>query len=320
MLIKHCPFLFLLNHRNSTMSKVVLSVKNLSKSFGKRKAVNSLSFEIREGEIFGFLGPNGAGKSTAIRVMLSLLKPDDGDIEIFNKSVRKYNNSALKGVGALVERPDFYEYLSAYTNLSLLAIMDNVPKNRILEVLEIVGLADRGDDKVKAYSQGMKQRLGIAQALLSNPKLLILDEPTNGLDPRGMKEVRDLIRKLAKEGITILLSSHLLHEVEQVCTTMAIINLGKLIKIGSVHDLLNESDTFITEIKAKPVEKARKIMESITYISNVYKIDGILKVKIANKDLSQLTRDLVKAGIDVSAIIPRTSLEDYFLSLTEDSI
>lgn len=302
------------------MPKVILSVKNLSKSFGKRKAVDNLSFEIRAGEIFGFLGPNGAGKSTAIRAMLSLIKPDSGDIEIFGKSIRKYHNSALQEVGALVERPDFYEYLSAYKNLSLLAAMDKVSKERILEVLEIVGLADRAKDKVRAFSQGMKQRLGIAQALLSKPKLLILDEPTNGLDPRGMKEVRDLIRKLAEEGITILLSSHLLHEIEQICTTMAIINLGKLIKIGSVHDLLNESDTFITEITAEPVVKAKTTLESLEYVSNVVESSGTLKVRIANKDLSQLTRDLVNANVDVSAIIPRTSLEDYFLSLTDEGL
>lgn len=302
------------------MSEVILSVKNLSKSFGKRKAVDGLSFDIKIGEIFGFLGPNGAGKSTAIRAMLSLIKPDSGDIEIFGKSVRRYHNSALRGVGALVERPDFYEYLSAYRNLSLLAIMDNVSKKRIDEVLEIVGLTDRREDKVKAYSQGMKQRLGIAQALLSNPKLLILDEPTNGLDPRGMKEVRDLIRKLSREGITILLSSHILHEVEQVCTTMAIINLGKLIKIGSVHDLLNESDTSITEIKAEPLVKAKKVLESLNYVSNIAESDGTFKIRIANNDLKQLTRELVKADVYVSAIIPRTSLEDYFLSITGDSI
>ncbi|MBU0528659.1 ABC transporter ATP-binding protein [bacterium] len=302
------------------MSEVILSIKNLSKSFGKRKVVDSLSFEIREGEIFGFLGPNGAGKSTAIRSMLSLIKPDDGDIVIFNKSVRKFKNSALCGVGALVERPDFYEYLSAFRNLSLLAKMDNISQNRIDEVLKIVGLSERRADKVKTFSQGMKQRLGIAQALLSNPKLLILDEPTNGLDPRGMKEVRDLIRKLAQEGITILISSHLLHEVEQVCTTMAIINLGKLVKIGSVHNLLNETDTFITEIKAEPIEKTRIVLTSLEYISNIIESDGMFKVIIANKNLKQLTRDLVKADIDVSAIIPRTSLEDYFLSLTGDSI
>ena len=302
------------------MSEVILSIKNLSKSFGKRKAVNNLSFDIKEGEIFGFLGPNGAGKSTAIRAMLSLIKPDSGDIEIFANLVRKNKNSALQGVGALVERPDFYEYLSAHRNLSLLATMDKVSQKRIDEVLEIVGLADRREDKVKAYSQGMKQRLGIAQALLCDPKLLILDEPTNGLDPRGMKEVRDLIWKLSQEGITILLSSHILHEVEQVCSTMAIINLGKLIKIGSVYDLLNESDTSITEIKAMPLIKARKVIESLEYISNISESDGSFKVRIANKNLKKLTRELVKADIDVSAIIPRTSLEDYFLSLTGDSI
>ena len=302
------------------MAESILSVNSLTKSFGKRQAVDNLSFEIKEGEIFGFLGPNGAGKSTAIKSMLSLIKPNSGDIKIFGKSVSKYHNSALHGVGALVERPDFYEYLSAYQNLSLLATMDKAPKNRITEVLEIVGLADRSEDKVKEYSQGMKQRLGIAQALLSDPKLLVLDEPTNGLDPRGMKEVRDLIRKLSKEGITILLSSHLLHEVEQVCTTMAIINLGKLIKIGSVQELLNESDTCITEVKAEPVLKAKKIIESLDFVSNVVEIDGIIKVRIANKDLKKLTRELVNADIDISALIPRTSLEDYFLSITEEGI
>ena len=310
----------MIKYGNSFMSEVILSIKNLSKSFGKRKAVDNLSFDIKEGEIFGFLGPNGAGKSTAIRSMLSLIKPDEGDIKIFNKSVKKKKNSALEGVGALVERPDFYEYLSAHRNLSLLATMDKVQKNRIDEVLEIVGLTDRGKDKVKAFSQGMKQRLGIAQALLSNPKLLILDEPTNGLDPRGMKEVRDLIRKLSNKGITILLSSHILHEVEQVCTTMAIINLGKLIKIGSVHDLLNESDTFITEIKVKPLSKARKVLENLDYVSSIKESEEKFKIRIANSDLKQLTKELVKADVDVSAIIPRTSLEDYFLSLTGESV
>ena len=310
----------MIKYGNSFMSEVILSIKNLSKSFGKRKAVDNLSFDIKEGEIFGFLGPNGAGKSTAIRSMLSLIKPDEGDIEIFNKSVKKKKNSALEVVGALVERPDFYEYLSAHRNLSLLATMDNVSQKRIDEVLEIVGLTDRREDKVKAYSQGMKQRLGIAQTLLCDPKLLILDEPTNGLDPRGMKEVRDLIRKLSQEGITILLSSHILHEVEQVCTTMAIINLGKLVKIGSVYDLLNESDTFVTEIKAEPVIKAKKVLENLDYISNITESDRTIKVRIANKDLKKLTRELVKADIDVSAIIPRSSLEDYFLSLTGDNI
>lgn len=302
------------------MPKAILSVLELTKLFGKRKAVDNLSFKINEGEIFGFLGPNGAGKSTAIKSMLSLIKPDSGDIEIFGKSIRRNHNSALVGVGALVERPDFYEYLSAKQNLSILSKMDKVPSERVQEVLKIVGLEDRENDKVKAYSQGMKQRLGIAQALLSNPKLLILDEPTNGLDPRGMKEVRDLIRKLAEEGITILLSSHILHEVEQVCTSMAIINLGKLIKIGSVNELLKTSDTFITEIHAKPITKAKKIMEQLPFISKITESGDKLKIRIPYDKLKELNKTLIDNGIEVSTIIPRSSLEDYFLSLTGESI
>lgn len=300
------------------MADAIISVKDLTKSFGKRKAVDNLSFEISEGEIFGFLGPNGAGKSTAIKSMVSLIKPDSGDIEIFGKSIRRYHNSALEGVGALVERPDFYEYLTAQQNLSILAKMDNTPLSRIPKVLEIVGLAKRGKDKVKHYSQGMKQRLGIAQALLCNPRLLILDEPTNGLDPRGMKEVRELIKKLSKNGITVLLSSHILHEVEQVCTTMAIINSGKLIKSGKVDELLKTSDAFTTEIHATPITKARSIIENLPYVKNIDEINGILKIKIAYAKLSKLNSTLLENEIKVSAIIPRSSLEDYFLSLTGD--
>ena len=304
--------------RNLFMPNTILSVKELTKSFGKRKAVNNLSFEINEGEIFGFLGPNGAGKSTAIKSMLSLIKPDKGDIEIFGKSVIKHHNSALQGVGALVERPDFFEYLSAKQNLSMLAKMDKISENKIVEVLDIVGLSTRGKDKVKAYSQGMKQRLGIAQALLSDPKLLILDEPTNGLDPRGMKEVRELIRELSKKGITILLSSHILHEVEQVCTTMAIINKGKLIKSGKVSELLKSSEAFVTEIHAKPIKKAHALIDEQTYTSDLSESEGIIKVKIAYENLNKLNALLIENGIKVSAIIPRSSLEDYFLSLTGD--
>ena len=302
------------------MAETILSINELTKSFGKRKAVDNLSFEISEGEIFGFLGPNGAGKSTAIKSMLSLIKPDSGDIEIFGNSVIKHHNSALQGVGALVERPDFFEYLSAKQNLSMLAKMDNVSANKITEVLDIVGLSTRGKDKVKAYSQGMKQRLGIAQALLSDPKLLILDEPTNGLDPRGMKEVRELIQDLANKGITILLSSHILHEVEQVCTTMAIINKGKLIKSGKVNELLKSSEAFITEIHAKPIKKAFTLIEKQTYTSDTVESGGVIKVKIAYNNLNKLNALLVENDIKVSAIVPRTSLEDYFLSLTGDMV
>lgn len=223
------------------MPDIVLKALGLTKAFKGHTAVEDLNLEVGKGDIFGFLGPNGAGKSTTIRLMLALIKPDSGDVEIFGRSVRHYGNRALKKVGALIEEADFYGNLSAEHNLELLARLDGVDGARIADVLTIVGLYDRRKDKVKAYSHGMKQRLGVAQALLNRPELLILDEPTSGLDPRGMKEVRELIRRLAREGMTIFLSSHLLHEVEQVCTAMAIIDKGRLITAGKVTDLLTDT-------------------------------------------------------------------------------
>jgi len=302
------------------MNNLVLTSRNLTKSFKGRKAVDDLNFEIREQEIFGFLGPNGAGKSTAIRLMLALIKPEAGDIEIFGKSILRYRNKALTGVGALIEEPAFYQNLSAKRNLQMLADLERVPRKSIGEVLEIVGLADRGNDKVKTYSHGMKQRLGIAQALLSNPELLILDEPTTGLDPQGMKEVRELIKNLASEGITIFLSSHLLHEVEQVCTSMAIIDHGKMVTMGKVDELLRERDLLSTEIKASPLDKARKILTKLEWISRVTTVGDILKVAVPTRYLPEVNKALVEGGVHVSAIIPRTSLEDYFLSLTGEEM
>ena len=279
---------------------------------------------MNEGEIFGFLGSNGAGKSTTIRLMLALIKPDAGDIEIFGKSVTALRNGALQGVGALIEEPSFYRNISARRNLQMLANMERVPADRIDEVLEIVGLADRGGDKVKVYSHGMKQRLGIAQALLARPRLLILDEPTTGLDPRGMKEVRELIVGLAGERITIFLSSHLLHEVEQVCTAMAIISQGKLVAQGKVDELLSkgsfgkETDLFTTEIRAAPLDKARSVLGELEFIGSVDVAGDTLKVTVSSRRLSEVAEALVQNGVRVSALIPRTSLEDYFLSLTRD--
>ena len=191
---------------------MILETKNLTKSFGLRKAVDGLNLEIPDGSVYGFLGPNGSGKSTTIRMMTALISPDEGEVFIQGKSVQKLGNKALSSVGALIERADFHKHLSGETNLEMLARMDGTDMSRVQTVLDRTGLGNRGKDKVKTYSQGMKQRLGIAQALLSNPRLLILDEPTNGLDPQGMKEVRDLVRELASEGITIFISSHLLDE------------------------------------------------------------------------------------------------------------
>lgn len=300
------------------MNIPVLKTKNLSKSFRGRKAVDGLDFEVSEREVFGFLGPNGAGKSTTIRLMLSLIKPEIGDVEIFGKSVSKFKNDALHGVGSLIEEPAFYRNLSAKRNLQLLTALEHVSRRRINEVLALVGLADRGDDKVKTYSHGMKQRLGIAQALLSEPKLLILDEPTTGLDPRGMKEVREMIVSFAREGITIFLSSHLLHEIEQVCTSMAIINQGKMVITGKVDDLLGEQDLFTTEIRARPLEKARTILNELEFVRNLTVAGDTLKVAVSTRNLSAVNEALVGNGIRVSALIPRTSLEDYFLSLTSE--
>jgi ABC-2 type transport system ATP-binding protein len=300
------------------MPDTVLNIKGLTKSFRHRKAVDNLSFQVTEGEVFGFLGPNGAGKSTTIRLMLALIRPDAGDVEIFGKSIVQHRNGALRQVGALIEEPDFYRNLSARSNLRLLARMEQIPETRIDEVLEIVELSDRGDDKVKAYSHGMKQRLGIAQALLSRPRLLILDEPTSGLDPKHMKAVRDLIRRLAEEGMTIFLSSHLLHEVEQVCTSVAIINRGKLITVGDVRELLQTTDLFTAEIRVAPVEKAQEVLQKLDFINRIEVTPSGLKVGATARQLTEITRALVQAGVEVSAVIPRTSLEDYFLSLTEE--
>jgi len=301
------------------MINTILRIHNLSKSFKTIKAVENLSFDVHTSEIFGFLGPNGAGKSTTIRMALGLIKPDAGDVEIFGKSVTQYRNGALHGVGALIEDAAFYKNLSARKNLEILARLGGGSGKRINEVLEIVRLLPRAESKVKTYSHGMKQRLGIAQALLHDPRLLILDEPTTGLDPQGMKEVRELIIQLAEEGITIFLSSHLLHEVEQTCTAMAILNRGQLVAAGSVNQLLAETDLFRTEIRARPVDKAKKVLEGLDFITQLSVEDKVIKTAVAPTDLSKVTKALVENGIAVDAIVPRTSLEDYFLSLTGEN-
>jgi len=300
------------------LNEPVLAVTGLTKSYHRRKVVHNLTFTVQSGEVFGFLGPNGAGKSTTIRMLLALVKADAGEIRIFGRSVTKERNQALQGVGALIEEPSFYKNLSARRNLELLARMETLPAERVEEVLVTVGLLDRADDKVKAYSHGMKQRLGIAQALLSHPKLLILDEPTSGLDPRHMKEVRELIRQLAQKEMTIFLSSHLLHEVEQTCTSMAIINQGRLMVSGRVEALLHSVARATMEIRATPLDRAREIISNLEFVEEVESHQERLHVAVAEDRVSQITRALVEQGVEVNAIIPNTSLEAYFLSLTEE--
>ena len=296
--------------------EMILKVNQISKSFGVRIAVDNLSLEIPEGSVFGFLGPNGSGKSTTIRMMTDLIRPDSGEVFIQGMSVQKNHQKALSNVGAFIERADFYKHLSAKTNLEILARMDGKGYDQIPIVLERVGLSNRANDKVKHYSQGMRQRLGIAQALLAQPKLLILDEPTNGLDPQGMKEVRDLIKELSNEGITIFISSHLLDEVQKICSHVAIIFDGKLITSGKMDTLLSESELFTTEVRVDPIDKAISILEPLDWIMKCEERNGVLFINASPKKTSELITILVQNGCAVDAIIPKTSLEDIYLSKT----
>ena len=293
---------------------MILEAKNLTKSFGLRKAVNNLNLEIPNGSVFGFLGPNGSGKSTTIRMMTALISPDVGEVFINGESIQKNGSKALSNVGALIERADFHKHLSAKTNLKMLARMDGTDFSNIQKVLDRTGLGSRANDKVKTYSQGMKQRLGIAQALMGNPKLLILDEPTNGLDPEGMKEIRDLVGELSSEGITVFISSHLLDEVQKICSHVAMISLGELIIAGKMEDLLRNSEMLMTEIHVDQTEKSINLLSNFNWVHRCDEKNGILRVSIAPNKIAELINILVQNKILVSAIIPKTSLEDLYLS------
>jgi len=302
------------------MQELILQTKNLTKSYKKRKVVDSLNLEIYRSDIYGFLGPNGAGKSTTLRMIFNLVFPDSGEIEVFNNSVIKHRFAALKDVGGVIEKSDFYLYLSGYKNLEILNSMSGKKdKNRIMEVLELVGLRSRAFDKVKTYSHGMKQRLGIAQSLVSKPKLIILDEPTNGLDPQGMKEMRELIKNLSTaENITVLISSHLLHEIEQVATRMAIINDGKLIIQGNVSDILN-SENCKYYFKVDEIPKTIDILENKFSAKQITSNEDGIECIINKKQISEVTKCFVENEISIYAVIPKQSLEDYFLSVTQNN-
>ena len=299
------------------MSETILLTEGLSKRFGSRWAVKDLNLDVRAGEIFGFLGPNGAGKSTTIRMILTLLLPTSGNVKIFGKEVRGHRVEILSRVCGIVEKPDFYLFLSAYKNLELLGSLSRkVTRDEIYEALEIVGLKARAGDKVKTFSHGMKQRLGIAQAILTRPDLVILDEPTSGLDPQGMKEVRELVLKLSREhGTTIFLSSHLLTEVEAVAQRMAVLNHGELIAQGAVSELLSDGSSYFT-ITAAPMDKALEILHRVSWVEVVAEGNGI-DVRIDSRRAAELNRILVTSGIDISAFAAKRTLEDYFLKITE---
>jgi ABC-2 type transport system ATP-binding protein len=303
------------------VSHLVLKTQNLSKRFGNLWAVKDLNLELEAGQILGFLGPNGAGKSTTIRMLLRLIKPTYGTIELFGKPLHKQGISVYRRIGALVEKPDFYLYLSARRNLQILGdLAGGVSPDRIEAVLELVKLRDRADDKVKNFSHGMRQRLGIAQAILHDPDLIVLDEPTSGLDPVGIKEIRELIVSLAQEwGKTVFLSSHLLHEVEQTCTHIAIIDRGMLVVKGAAQRLLSESEYFVTDFVVDEPVRASEICNSSPLVKRTEINGNTLKVWISGQERHNLVNLLVTSGVTVHAAIPRTSLEDFYLSLVQSS-
>lgn len=296
-----------------------IRITNLSKTFGRRRkrieAVKHVTLDIPVGQVYGFLGPNGAGKTTTIRMMLDLIRPTEGDVTIFGQHVRR-EHGVLRRVGAIVEGAMFYNFLSGRRNLEVLARTANdLNPQRIDALLEQVGLAHRADQRVKGYSTGMKQRLGLAAALLGDPDLLILDEPTNGLDPEGMHEIRQFIRSLADDhGKTIFLSSHLLGEVEQVCDRVAIINLGEIVREGMVSDLLEGKSRL--RVEASPLDRAAAVLGERWAVSS----NGQwLTIDATREDAPYLVRRLVEQGVDVYQVASqRQTLEEYFLSVVRE--
>jgi ABC-2 type transport system ATP-binding protein len=303
---------------NPFRKEVVLQTKGLSKRFRKRWAVRDLNISVHRGDVYSFLGPNGAGKSTTIRMILTLLMPSSGSIEIFGEDLHKNRSAVLSRVCGIVEKPDFYLYLSAYKNLEILGSMTRSLRSReIMEVLDLVGLTSRAFEKVKTFSHGMKQRLGIAQALLTKPELIILDEPTAGLDPQGMKEVRDLIKELSAESeITIFLSTHLLSEVEQVATRMAVINRGELISQGSVSELLDQEATDYS-IQVSPYDSALEVVRKLPWVEVLFSERGKMEVRVEGGRASDLNRFLITNGFEVASLYPHRTLEDFFLKITK---
>jgi ABC-2 type transport system ATP-binding protein len=300
----------------------VIEINSLTKDFKELRAVNNLNLTVFKGDVFGFLGPNGAGKSTTIRMLLSLIKPSEGSINIFNKSLKENRIDILKRIGAIVEKPDFYGYLSAYKNLEILGKISghNISRSRIMETLELVGLDKRFKSKVKTFSHGMKQRLGLAQALLHDPDLIILDEPTTGLDPQGMKEIRELIIYLSKEkGKTIFLSTHILSEIELVANRMIIINKGTTKVEGLVKDLLDSNKSKVT-FKVDNQELTKNLISTSAWAKKLDSITGYDFIFLLdNNEISELIKYLIDNGVKINAVVPERSLENYFLKITEEA-
>jgi ABC-type multidrug transport system ATPase subunit len=301
----------------SRPGEVVLSIRNLSKQYGKRLAVDNLSLDVRRGEIFGFLGPNGAGKTTTIRMMLGLIAPTGGSVDILGKDITFYRAEILPRVGALVETPALYLYLSGRDNLRAVgSALGGVPRARIDDVLELVGLQNRQKDRVRTYSLGMKQRLGVAMALLQDPDVLVLDEPANGLDPAGIVEMRDLMHQLSAAGKTVFISSHLLPEVQQICTRVAIINLGKLVTESTVEELTSTHGEFA--ITLERAQEALALVQAQNWGREArLNEQGALITRAPGNRGRELNLFLVQAGFAPDTISQATQdLEEVFLRLT----
>lgn len=301
----------------------VVQFQHAMKRIGKRTIVNDLSFDIQAGEVFGFLGPNGAGKTTTIRMMVGLIKISQGDILIKGHSISKDFNKAIRNVGAIVENPDLYKYLTGYQNLKHYARMvPGVTKARIEEIVEIVGLRDRIYDKVKTYSLGMRQRLGIAQALLHRPSLLILDEPTNGLDPAGIHELRNYLKRLAhEESVAVFVSSHLLSEMELMCDRVGVLQNGKLVRIQSIQDFVHDggSSLVCVTVESSQVEQAKRLIATLNKEVLPIRQPGQLLIPLNKDEIPTVNKLLMQAGIQIYSIqVQEQTLEDKFLELTEE--
>jgi ABC-type multidrug transport system ATPase subunit len=295
------------------VSDLVIETRALTKRYGDAiVAVDDLALRVRRGEVYGFLGPNGAGKTTTLRMLLGLVRPTSGQAAVLGAAPG--SPEGLARIGALVEAPAFYPYLSGRDNLRVLAGHAGVSEDRVEAVLAEVRLSDRADDRSATYSLGMKQRLGVAAALLKDPELLILDEPTNGLDPAGMAEMRDFMRSLGEGGRTLVLSSHLMGEIEQVCDRVGVIRDGSLVAEGTVEQLRGRAGL---RVRAEPLSEAARVVEAIPAVDAVTSVDGVLDVAVDTAQAPVINRALVEAGIAVSALYPqKASLEDVFLELT----
>lgn len=302
----------------SDTNEKIVEIKHLEKHFGKFQAVTDVSFDVYRGDVFGFLGPNGAGKSTTIRTMLSLIKPTGGELKLFGKDLSKNRNYILQRIGCIVEKPDFYKYLSAEKNIEIFARLSgvNVTKSKVHEIIEFVGLKGREKDKLSGFSHGMKQRLGIAQTLIHDPELIILDEPTTGLDPQGIIDIRNLILQLKNErNKTVLLSSHILSEIELIANRMVIISKGKTIVQGSVKDLLNAQE-LIVAFAVDNIEKAKQLLEKGNMSEMIDKTDNTnLLLHISQENIPVVNKLFCENGVNVYSIEAKRKLEDYFLKL-----